>query len=113
MTDIVLMAVLGLIAGTISGFWTRIIKRKMIFESFGKWLQKKDESRLILYSTHNPWVYLMRCIFCFSVWCCFILDAFYIIDERPFWVYAIIGVFASLGVGNFIAEIICSTRSDE
>jgi hypothetical protein len=107
------MCAIGVISGMISGLWTRIIKPDMIFEFIGNWFYRMNNVHLIQHNKNNPILFLVRCIFCFSVWICFILDAFYIIEYNPYWIYAIIGVFGSLGAGNLVAEIICSLRSDE
>jgi hypothetical protein len=113
MGDIISMVALGAIAGMISGFFTRIIKKGMIFACIGNWLRNMDNISIIKTTKHSLFVQLVRCIFCLGVWIALALDVFYIIEYSPYWVSAIIGVFSSLGAGNLIAEITCSLRNDE
>lgn len=113
MKNILDMVALGIIAGMISGFWTRIIRKKMVFSFIGEWLNKINNNHLIDTTKHSTLVMFLWCIFCIPVWLCLILDLFYIIEYNPWWIYAIIGVLGSLGSGNLVAEIISSLRNEE
>lgn len=126
MIHIICLAVMGVIAGTIAGFWTRIIRPEMILWKVGRWgtnnartydqkiidvvLEKKLTWRSALL---EKFTFLIQCIFCIVPWLCFALDACYIIIYTPAWYLCIIGVFASLGAGNIVAEIIYALRGRE
>lgn len=112
MTDILNMVVLGLIAGMISLFWTRIIKSNMIFRRFGKWLSIRNNRHLIDHSTDSLLIKFIRCCFCLTPWLVFLLSLFYIIEYTPYWIYAIIGVLGALGSGNLVCEIVYCLRNE-
>jgi len=113
MKEILHMTLLGMIAGMLSGFLTRIIKRNMIFRDFGELLIKVDSHSWIMSGRGSVWVKFIRCVFCLQVWICFGLVLFYIIEFNPWWLYAVIGVMGGLGAGNFIAEIINALRNEQ
>lgn len=109
------MTILGILAGMLSGFWTRIIKLDMLFSFVGKWLNEKTHDHIVLTGRGEPAPIsrFLRCVFCLTPWVCFLFDAFYIIEYTPFWIYALIGILGSLGAGNFVAETIFSIRNGE
>jgi hypothetical protein len=115
MNHIVAFVVMGMIAACIAGFWTRIIKLDMIFEFVWRWLNDKNHNYTILSGRGEPAPIsrFLKCIFCLCPWVAFILDACYIILYHPAWYFCIIGVFASLGAGNFISETIYALRGQE
>lgn len=115
MTHILYLALLGAIAGTIAGFWTRIIKADMILSFVNDLLYIRYKKRVSEtgIGTADPLSLFLRCVFCLTPWCAFILDACYIIIFTPAWYLCIIGVFASLGAGNLVAEIIYALRGRE
>jgi hypothetical protein len=110
MKDILFMTFLGLIAGMISIFWTRIIRTNMIFRSVGKWLERKNNSYLVNYNRDSLWVKLLRCTYCITPWIVGVLELIYIIVFAPNWIFAGIGMFGGLGAGNLICEIVHSFR---
>ncbi len=87
----------------------------MIFNFIHIFLVRIDQKHIIEtgYGNDAPLSTLLRCVFCLTPWFAFILDACYIIIFTPAWYLCIIGVFASLGAGNFIAEIIYALRGKE
>lgn len=115
MIHIICLAVMGVIAGTIAGLWTRIIKLDMIFDFVWKWLNEKNHDHVVLTGRGDqaPISKFLKCVFCLTPWLAFILDACYIILYHPAWYLCIIGVFASLGAGNFVAEVIYALRGRE
>ena len=126
MTHILFLAIMGMIAGTIAGFWTRIIRPEMIFWFVGRWIfeNTRTDDQKIAYALAGKkltWqsallekiAFLIQCIFCICPWFCFALDACYITIYTPAWYLCIIGVFASLGAGNLVAEIIYALRGRE
>jgi hypothetical protein len=115
MTAILYMALLGFLAGCISGFWTRIIEWSMIFDFVGEWLNEKNRQYIAMTGRGYPAPIskFLRCVFCLTPWLCFLFDLWYIISYAPHFFPALIGVFASLGAGNMIAEIIYALRNGE
>lgn len=115
MRDIIFMALLGILAGTIAGLWTRIIKIDMIFYFVGRWLSEKNHNYTALTGRGypHPLSRFLKCVFCLTPYLCFAFDLWYIITYLPHFFPAIIGVLASLGAGNLICEIIYSLRNGE
>jgi hypothetical protein len=111
MKDILFMTILGFIAGMISIFWTRIIKKDMIFKKFGKWLERYDGQHTVMFAEGSMLVKFIRCCFCLQVWIVFALELFYIVKYHPPFMLAFIGVFAALGGGNFVCEVIHAIRN--
>lgn len=112
MNDILNMMVLGLVAGLLSVLWTRVIKRGMIFYPMERWLIKKNNNHVMRTNKDSPWVSFAICLFCITPWLCLVMEVFYIVDQVPYWPYAIIGVLGGLGSGNFIAEVVNSLRNE-
>jgi len=114
MQHIIYMTILGIIAGAIAGFWTRIIRRNMIFSFVYEWLEKYDQAHIIKTGTGygTPLSKFIRCIFCIPPWLVFALEAFYICTFHPWWLYSVIGVLGGLGAGNMVAEIIHCLRNE-
>ena len=112
MEHIIYLALLGLFAGVIASLWTRIIKSNMIFSKIGKKLTKIDDLHRINTSKASPLVKFVRCIFCLPPWLVLIFDLWYIWTYTPHFFPAFIGVLASLGAGNFIAEIVYALRNE-
>jgi hypothetical protein len=113
MTDIIAMLLLGAIAGMISGFWTRIIKKNMLFRKLGKQLELINNRHLIAYTCDSMVVKFIMCIFCLVPWLVFLFCTWYIVEYTPHWTACIIGVLGALGGGNFVAEIIHGIRHGE
>lgn len=115
MSDIISFAILGMLAGAIAGFWTRIIRESMIFSFIGEWIAKINKRHILATGRgENHWLcFLLCCIFCITPWIAFVLDLYYIITYTPAWYLCVIGVVASLGTGNFIAEVIYGLRGQE
>lgn len=99
MNHILNLGLLGILAGSIAGFWTRITMPDMIFEKLG--------NKLILWRYLKP----LSCIFCLSPWICFAFCAFYILEYNPWWVYCLIGVPGCFGMSNFTVEVIKALRN--
>lgn len=113
MRDIQMMVFLGIIAGFIAIFWTRLIRRNMIFRKIGATLQRWDNNHIIMFKEGSLLVKFLRCSFCLQVWLVFLLELFYIVEYRPCFIYAIIGVIGGLGAGNIVCELINSLRNEE
>jgi hypothetical protein len=115
MSHILNMFVLGLIAGMISIFWTRLIRRNMIFSFIHVFLTRIDNKHIVDtgYGNDAPLSTFLRCIFCLTPWIVFLLELFYILEFHPWWLYATIGTFAGLGAGNIICELVHSIRNGE
>jgi hypothetical protein len=125
MNHIFNLAILGAFSGMIAVFWSRIISRKMIFSSFGAWLDSfiRDEDKRVYdvfmqtelskkFLLMEKITFFLQCFFCLAPWWCFTFDAFYIIEFHPWWLYAVIGILAGLGMGNFICELIHALRKE-
>lgn len=112
MEHILSLALLGLLAGAVSGFWTRIIRTGMIFEKIGKMLEDNNYNYWYLNSQSSPRVKFLKCIFCLVPWIFFLFALFYVIEYQPPFIYAVIGIFGGLGAGNLIAELIYSLRGE-
>ena len=113
MQHIVNLVLLGLFAGFVSGFWTRIIKKNMIFAKIGKRLERYNNDHLIMFNEPSKTVYLLRCIYCMTPYIAVVFDVAYIIFYTPYWLFCVIGILASIGAGNFVAEITCALRGNE
>ena len=113
MKDITNLVLLGLFAGMLSGFLTRITKKEMIFEKFGKWMDRYNNKHLLIFVKPSKMVYALRCMFCMTPYIVLVFDAAYIAYYAPHWLFCFIGVVASLGAGNFIGEIISTLRGNE
>lgn len=107
------MTFLGIVAGMFACFFTRIIKKNMIFRKFGKRLEILNNRHLIDHTTDSLWIKFIRCGFCLCPWLVFLLSLFYIIIFTPWWLFAIIGVLGGLGSGNLVCELIHSLRNGE
>jgi hypothetical protein len=105
--------VLGIIAGMIACFWTRIIKTNMIFTGIGRWLQRIDNNHVILTTRHSMLAKFLRCSICLQPWLMLVLALFYILVFNPWWLFCVIGVAGGLGSGNLVAEIVCSLRNEQ
>jgi hypothetical protein len=112
MNDILNLMYLGILAGMISVFWTRIIKKNMIFRKFGKRLEKYNNDHIIMFRYDSVLAMFLRCAFCLQVWIVFLLSFFYIITYEPYWIFAIIGVFGALGSGNLVCEVVHALRNE-
>ena len=114
MNHIINMAILGIFAGMITGFWTRIIKSNMIFGKFGRIILKA--SFYYKPGTDIPatkwWGKLLTCIFCLPPWICLVFCLFYILEYQPWCLYAVIGVFCAFGTANTTVEIIKALRNE-
>jgi len=113
MNHILNFMVLGIIAGMFSCFWTRIIKKNMIFTGIGKYLERIDNHSWIMHQRSSIWIKFIRCNYCIQVWLFFILALFYILTFTPWWMFCVIGVVGGLGSGNLVSEIVCSLRNGE
>lgn len=113
MQHITNMVLLGLFAGMFSGFLTRITKKDMIFEKFGKQLQRYNNDHIIMFKEPSRMVYLLRCVFCMTPYIVVLFDIAYICFYTPALIFCLIGAVASLGAGNFVCEIICALRGNE
>jgi len=112
MKDIIYMTFLGIVAGMIAILWTRLIRKNMLFRRLGKWLEIQNNRYLIDHTCDSMLVKLVRCSFCLSVWLVFMLEVFYIFTYSPWWLFAIIGIAAGLGAGNFTCEVINALRNE-
>ena len=110
MGHIINLAVLGLLAGALSGFLTRITMEGMIFQKFGKWMDRYNNSHLIIFVRDSPMISFMRCVFCMTPYIVVLFDVIYIAEYTPKWTFCIVGVLAGIGVGNLMAEIIHHLR---
>ena len=113
MKDITNLVLLGLFAGMISGFLTRITKPEMIFEKWGKWMERYNNKHLLIFVRPSKMVYALRCVFCMTPYIVVVLNVAYIVYFTPYWLFCVIGVPASIGAGNFVAEITCALRGNE
>ena len=112
MKDIIYMTFLGIVAGMIAILWTRLIRKNMLFRKLGKWLEIQNNRHLINHTCDSMLVKLVRCSFCLSVWLVLMLEVFYIFTYSPWWLFAIIGIAAGLGAGNFTCEVINALRNE-
>jgi hypothetical protein len=113
MRDIINLVLLGLIAGGISGLWTRIIKRNMILHKVGRKLERIDDMHRVRKGKASPWVKFLFCGFCIVPWLFFLFALWYLITYTPPFIPLVIGVLGGLGGGNLIAEEIHSIREGE
>ena len=111
MKHILYLALLGILAGSVSGFRTRIIKPGMIFEKIGKRLDQINYRNWIRKTKFSACAIFLNCVFCLQVWIFFLFALFYVIEYQPPFIYAVIGIFGGVGAGNLIAEIIYSLRN--
>jgi hypothetical protein len=72
-----------------------------------------DHNSWIMNSHSSPLVKFIYCDFCVCPWIILALELFYIIEYHPWWLFAGIGVFAGLGSGNLIVELVHGLRNDE
>ena len=107
------LVLLGLFAGMISGFLTRITKPDMIFERFGNWMDRYNNKHILMFVESSKMIYALRCVFCMTPYIVVVFDVVYIAYFTPYWLFCVIGVPASIGAGNFVAEIICALRGGE
>jgi hypothetical protein len=112
MEHIMSMMFLGILAGLVAGFFTRIIKSDMILRSLGHWIDIRNNRHLIEHATDSLLIKFIKCMFCITVWLVFLLEAFYIVEYTPFWTYAAIGVLGGLGAGNLVCEVIYAIRTE-
>ena len=112
MLHIINLVFLGLVAGLIACFWTRIIKTNMILGKLGKWLSKKNNMHVINTTEESILIMFVRCAYCIPPWLMLILGVFYVIVFHPWWPFAVIGILGGMGAGNLVAEFICSMRND-
>ena len=113
MGNILDLLLLGVIAGVVACFWTRIIEPDMIFGRIGVWLHNKEYTARYTSGHLSIWVRFIQCSFCLQPWIMFLLALFYIITFHPYWVFAVVGVFGGLGTGNLIVEVVHSLRNNE
>jgi len=107
------LVLLGLFAGMISGFLTRITKPDMIFERFGNWMTRYNNKHILMFKERSNMVYALRCVFCMTPYIVVVFNVAYIIYFTPYWLFCLIGVPASIGAGNFVSEITCALRGNE
>lgn len=112
MKDLQAMAILGIIAAMVAIFWTRIIKKNMIFRKIGKALERYNNNHIIMFKEDSLMVKFLRCCFCIQVWVSLLLCFWYIVEYRPPFILAFIGIFAALGAGNTLCEIIVALRNE-
>jgi H+/Cl- antiporter ClcA len=112
MNDILNLMYLGILAGLISVFWTRICKKNMIFRKLGKWMERYNNRHVLMFKYDSVLAMFLRCAFCLQVWIVFLLSFFYIITYEPYWIFAIIGVFGALGSGNLVCEVVHALRNE-
>ncbi len=115
MNHVLALAVMGIIAGMLAGLWTRIIKKDMIFSFVHDFLTRIDTEHILKtgFGDNAPLSSFLRCVFCLVPWIAFVLDICYVVIYTPAWYLCVIGVFASLGAGNLIAEVIYALRREE
>lgn len=114
MIDVLFMTFLGLIAGMVSVFWTRVTYRNMLLSFVFHWLNNIDRKYVIKTGNGNghPFVKFLNCVFCLTPWLVFILETIFIILYTPYWVLAIIGIFGGLGAGNLVCEVVYALRKE-
>jgi hypothetical protein len=114
MNHILALAFMGLLAGALAGLWTRIIKKGMVFNFVHVFLTRIDQDHILKtgFGSDAPLSTFLRCVFCLTPWLAFVLDICYVVIYTPAWYLCIIGVLASLGAGNMIAEIIYRLRHE-
>ena len=112
MNDIINMMYLGILAGAFSCFWTRIIKKNMIFRKFGKKLETLNNRHIMQHNCDSMWIKFIQCGFCLCPWVVFLLSLFYIIFYTPYWIFAVIGIFGALGAGNLVCETVHALRNE-
>jgi hypothetical protein len=112
MNHILNMFVLGIISGSIAIFWTRLIRKNMIFRRFGKYLEILNNRHLIEHASDSMIVKFIQCCFCLSVWLVLLVELFYILEFSPWWLYCVIGTLGGLGAGNLVSELVCAIRNE-
>lgn len=114
MKHIILLAVMGMMAAMLAGMWTRLIRKGMILECLRNYLNNLTKEKIMKAGRFEYafWDKLLSCTFCLTPYIALALDACYIVIYTPAWYLCVIGVFVSLGAGNFIAEIIYDIRRD-
>jgi hypothetical protein len=113
MIEIKEMVLLGVIAGFVAIFWTRIIRKNMIFTRLGKYLERVSNNSWIMNQRESPWAKFIRCAFCLTPWLVFAFEMFYVITYHPPFICALIGVIGGLGAGNFVCEIVNAFRNED
>lgn len=115
MNHILALAFMGLLAGALAGFWTRIIGHGMILFFINKKIAERNRQRVMETGmVRDGLLYrFINCIFCVTPYLVLLFDGFYVVVYTPAWYLCVIGVFASLGAGNLIAEIIYALRGRE
>lgn len=112
MEQIIQMTFLGIVAGAFSCFWTRIIKKNMIFRKFGKKLETLNNRHIMQHNCDSMCIKFIQCVFCLCPWVVFLLSLFYIIIYTPWWLFAFIGVLGAWGSGNLVCEVTHALRNE-
>ena len=114
MTDIIYLTFMGIIAGLLACFWTRIIKDDMILGFIGEWLDDRMWVAVEERPNRVPFFYkLLTCSFCIQVWLYAFMAGFYISNFTPHWHFALVGILGGLGMGNFVVEIVIALRNED
>jgi hypothetical protein len=113
MTTISQMAILGVLAGFIATFWTRILRPNMIFGAFGKWLNRLNDAHIINTTKDSPLIKLVKCAFCLQIWLGTVFIIWYVITFTPPAIPCIIGVLGAWGAGNFTVELVNVFRNED
>ena len=112
MGHIINLALLGIFAGALSGFLTRITMKGMIFEKWGKRMERYNNSHIIMFVRDSPMIVLLRCVFCMTPYIAVVFDVVYIVYYTPAFSLCLVGVLSGLGMGNLVAEIIYKLRGN-
>ena len=112
MGHILNLALLGVFAGALSGFLTRIAKKDMIFGRLGKRMERYNNDHLIMFKEPSKTVFLLTCVFCMTPYIVVFFDVVYIIYYAPAFSLCFVGVLSGLGMGNLVAEIIYKLRGN-
>lgn len=113
MTTILNLLILGIIAGAVASFWTRILRPNMIFRRLGKYLDKLNNRHVMENAYDSMVLKFVRCAFCLSPWLVFLFSTWYVLTYHPNVSDTLIGVAGALGAGNFIVELVNVFRSEE
>ena len=113
MKDIIYLALLGIFAGGIAAFWTRIIRKGMILFCVGEWLWERDYKKLLTSgdTSRSAIAKFLNCIFCLSPWIYLPLFIWYVIEYSPGFFPVLIGLLAGLGLATFISETVYYMRN--
>ncbi len=112
MIDVINLMLLGLFAGTISLFWTRILKRKMILNKLGRILSRINDWHIINKEKPHPCIKFLFCSYCLSPWICGLFDLWYVLTYNVGVIPLIIGILAGLGAGNLAVEFVAPLRNE-